>query len=79
MCELGISSFITSAGLGASQGGKMAISSTNNAFSNNKKMLSELDPGGARGYTYKQNAQAEAAGPKLKKAHKHAPKLVRGR
>ena len=42
-------------------------------------MLSELDPGGARGYTYKQNAQAEAAGPKLKKAHKHAPKLVRGR
>ena len=30
---------------------KMAISSTNNAFSNNTKMLSELDPGGARGYT----------------------------
>ena len=51
VCELGISSFIASAGLGASQGEKMAISSTNNAFSNHKKMHSELDPGGARGYT----------------------------
>ena len=59
---------------------KMAISSTNNAFSNNTKMLSELDPGGARGYTTLHTRTAGGGTYISCKKHINTPPtLVRGR